>query len=327
MSAVGLALFAHLRQAVNMARKPATLAIACLLALAVAAPSAQATFAGRPGLVASGQRDGLHVANPDGTGERVAGDLTNVSGPAWSHDGRRVAVSAETPDADTDTVNYDIYVVDVATGESRQLTHGAAGDYVPTWGRGDRSIVFQRVRPLTNGSTDLTKRLFRIRLSGGRARYIGVKSPYMGGSEVAPGGRKIAFVSDGDVFLTGRNGHGTHRIVDFPGGDGQRIAGSVSWAPDGRSLAILATFNSPCEECAEVWTVDRDGSNLRKLTPEQSGYGKAFFSPRGNKIASCRTTWKPDNTAQVSTLLLMNLSGSHQKALGSFCGTAWQALP
>ncbi|MEA2387957.1 MAG: hypothetical protein QOG41_730 [Thermoleophilaceae bacterium] len=311
-----------------MARKPPALTIICLVALMAGAQAAHATFAGHPGLIASGQRDGLHVANPDGSGERVAGDLVSVMTPAWSHDGRRVAVTADTRDSNVDDLNVDIYVIDLTTGESRQLTRGAGDDYWPTWGRDDRSIVFQRVSTPASDPSAFTKQLFRIRLNGGHARSLPVKSPYLGGAEVAPKGHTIAFADDGDVFLTGRTGQGTHKIVDFPDGDDQPLAGSVSWSPSGRRLAITAGRNSACYECADVWTVDRNGSNLHKLTTTSASYGQAFFRPRGNKVAFCHETWDVAETQVISEeLLLANLNGTHQKTLGSFCGTAWQALP
>jgi Tol biopolymer transport system component len=311
-----------------MARKPVTLTILCLLVALAGAQAAHATFPGRPGLVASGQNDGLHLANPDGSGERVVGNLVSVASPSWSHDGRHVAVSADTVDADYDEQNYDIYVVDVATGEARQVTHGSANDLWPSWDRNDRSIVFERAFSRPSGSTDLTRQLFRVRLSDGSAHSLPVESPYFGGAEVAPKGRTIAFAADGDVFLTGREGKGTHRIVDFPLGDGQEFAGSVSWQPSGRRLAITAGSNSACDDCGTVWAVDRNGSNLHKLTTKPASYGAAFFRPRGNKVAFCDITWDHTDTEVLSTeLLLTNLSGSSQRTLGSFCGTAWQALP
>lgn len=311
-----------------MARKPLTLTILCLIVALAGAQAAHATFPGHPGLVAAGDYDGLHVANPDGSGERVVGNLVSVTSPSWSHDGRYVAVAADTTDANYDTLNYDIYVVDVATGEARRLTHGAEGDYWPTWGRDDRSIVFQRTRPPANGSTDLTRRLFRIRLNGGSAHSIGVANQYPGGSEVAPKGRSIAFVNDGDVFLTGWNGRGTHKIVNFSNDDGQPFAGSVSWSPSGRRLAITAGLNSGCDDCADVWVVDRNGSNLHKVTTTPASYGQAFFRPRGNKVAYCDTTWDHTDTQVLATeLRIANLSGSNESTLGPFCASAWQALP
>jgi Tol biopolymer transport system component len=311
-----------------MTRRPAALTILCLIVLAAGAQAAHATFRGRPGLVAAGLSDGLHVANPDGSGARVVGDFVNANTPAWSHDGRRVVVAADTPDSNLDDQNYDIYVVDLATGESRQLTHGTGDDYWPSWGANDRSIVFQRVRTPASDPSAFTKQLFRIRLNGGHARALPVESPYLGGAEVAPRGRTIAFVDDGDVFLTGRHGRGTHRIVSFPDGDEQSVAGSVSWSPSGKQLAITASLNSPCDDCADVWAVNRSGSNLHKVTTAPGSYGQAFFRPRGNKVAFCEVTWNAVDTEPISEALrLANLNGSNQKTLGSFCGSAWQALP
>ena len=57
--------------------------------------------------------------------------------PAWAPDGRRIAFTRRDP-----TGNYDVYVLELATGEERRLTTGPAQDRDPTWSPDGTEIAF-----------------------------------------------------------------------------------------------------------------------------------------------------------------------------------------
>jgi Tol biopolymer transport system component/predicted Ser/Thr protein kinase len=77
--------------------------------------------------------------------------------PRWSPDGRWLAFDAQSePDG-----NWDIYVIDAAGGQPRQLTRDPAFDNFPSWSRDGKSIYFRSMRsgrsevwrmPLTAGA-------------------------------------------------------------------------------------------------------------------------------------------------------------------------------
>ena len=64
--------------------------------------------------------------------------------PAWSHDGTRLAFCLrprQSPGSD-----YNIWVMDVATGACTQLTTDPAEDSMPTWSPDDQEIAFVSTR-------------------------------------------------------------------------------------------------------------------------------------------------------------------------------------
>src|SRR5262249_47694690 len=64
--------------------------------------------------------------------------------PAWSHDGTRVAFSSDR--GNPLGSDYNIWVLDVASGELRQLTSDPADDDMPSWSPDDREIAFASTR-------------------------------------------------------------------------------------------------------------------------------------------------------------------------------------
>jgi Tol biopolymer transport system component len=86
----------------------------------------------------------IYIADLDGTGVRqVTHDPSAATSPAWSPDGTSVAyIGYESPTRDV----RDVFTVDVATAEPRQLTHGAnvAGSGLQFTPDGS-SVIFTRV--------------------------------------------------------------------------------------------------------------------------------------------------------------------------------------
>ncbi len=86
----------------------------------------------------------IWVATLDGQSAiPVAQSIQRLMGtPRWSPDGRWIAFDAQ---SETDG-NWDIYVVDAAGGQPRQLTREPAFDNFPSWSRDGKSIYFRSMR-------------------------------------------------------------------------------------------------------------------------------------------------------------------------------------
>ncbi|MGH7712284.1 MAG: TolB family protein, partial [Gemmatimonadaceae bacterium] len=92
----------------------------------------------------------IWVIGPDGSGMRqlTSGPFDDRE-PMWSHDGSRIAFSSDRSDvASTGPIagNYNIWVLDVASGDVRQITRGSSDEYMPTWSPDDREIAFIATR-------------------------------------------------------------------------------------------------------------------------------------------------------------------------------------
>lgn len=134
-----------------------------------------------------------------------------VSGPAWSPDGRSIAMAIGTRGDGVPTVpNSDIYDLSLADGSLRQLTHTPATyESAPAWSPDGSQIAFARWKLQT------------------------------------------AFDGKGAIYVVKANGGGEELVLSprhFANGPY-----SLSWSPDGRSLALET---SSMLGCTSISTVD-----------------------------------------------------------------------
>lgn len=288
-----------------MARKPAVLTIICAVAALAAAAPASATFPGRNGLVTYGSRDGLHVMRPNGTHDRIVSRHAPAQDAEWGPRGNRIAFSS----------NGRIYVFDVRTRKSESFT-ASNSDTAPTWSANGRRIAFVR-------DVGGKRQVWYVRLSD-RRRDVLVPSE-VSDAEYAPDGSSLAYsASDGDVYLARPDGRDAHKLVDFPEGDGQPLAGQLSWAPDASELAVNTEANSGmCDGCETLYTVNADGSGLKPVTSD--GVGDPFYSPDGRRLAYCSFGYGgPTGEFFMQQQALVRHGDRY---VGPTCGESWQARP
>ena len=118
-----------------------------------------------------GYRDGgwdIWAVAPDGTGlHQITAGPYDDREPAWSHDGTRIAFSSDRGD----TGNYNVWTVDIASGQFAMLTSDRGDDFMPSWAPGDREIAFIGTRNGEQGvyATTLAGMTER-KLAGGTGR-------------------------------------------------------------------------------------------------------------------------------------------------------------
>jgi TolB protein len=85
----------------------------------------------------------LYLMNADGTNttELDLPDKGYLIDPAWSPNGQMVAFSWRRPDG-----NFDIYIMDPATRDIRQITRDSGKNERPSWAPDGRHIVFESTR-------------------------------------------------------------------------------------------------------------------------------------------------------------------------------------
>jgi Tol biopolymer transport system component/imidazolonepropionase-like amidohydrolase len=69
--------------------------------------------------------------------------------PAFSHDGTKIAFSSDR--GDPLGSNYNIFVLDLRSGEIKQLTKHPADDFMPSWSPDDKDIAFASSRDAATG--------------------------------------------------------------------------------------------------------------------------------------------------------------------------------
>ena len=105
-----------------------------------------------------------------------------------SPDGGQVVYGIGRVDADEEKEYHTLWLLDLASGEHRQLTHGAANDTNPAWSPDSRSVAFQSNR---NGEPQI----YVIDTRGGEARQLTKMPQGANGPIWSPDGRHIAYTS------------------------------------------------------------------------------------------------------------------------------------
>src|SRR5439155_22966009 len=112
-----------------------------------------------------------------------------VSEPQMSPDGRRVAYVVTTLDEKKNEYRACIKVVDVETGEIRQLTNGPKRDTTPRWSTDGRHIAFVSERG------EEKAQVWVIDADGGEAwRLTKAEEGVAGAPSWSPNGKRIAFL-------------------------------------------------------------------------------------------------------------------------------------
>ncbi|HEY3357989.1 MAG TPA: S9 family peptidase [Polyangia bacterium] len=115
--------------------------------------------------------------------------LARVSDPRLAPDGRRVVFTVSTFDQTANTKNDDLWLVDVAGGEPRQLTSHPKADRWPAWSPDGKRLAFVSSRA---GAPQI----FMLALDGGEARQVTrLKAGVEGRPVWSRDGRWLAFPS------------------------------------------------------------------------------------------------------------------------------------
>ena len=220
----------------------------------------------------------LFVTNVTGRPTRLTGADEGGCGcgsfdPAWSPDGRTIAF------AGIDLAgNQDIYVVNVADGTIRRITHDLSLDGMPTWSPDGRTIAFTR-------GQQAHAALWTVDVADGRLTLV---TSGQGGDDPAwsPDGSTIAFSGtavDGsgtDLWLVRPDGTGLRRLADAAVQDT-----SPSWSPDGGSIAFAAFRSDARPPVTDIDVVDVATGHVVVLASELDD---PAWSPAGTSILALR---------------------------------------
>jgi Tol biopolymer transport system component len=211
----------------------------------------------------------LYVMNTDGREQRrlapAAPGPDLYAPPAWSPDGRRIAVTNAVGCGDVVCAHQEIWIVDVASGSRRRLTrHGIQ----PSWSPDGRHIAYTHV---TVGGE--VEPVWHMKLMVARADGTGAARELLRGAWFpawSPRGDLIAVASGGLVVVS-------------PDGSGRRIVtrdlrGPFAWSPDGTRLAFIGDLPS------RIFVIGADGRGSTPLAEVGAG-DELAWSPDGRRLA------------------------------------------
>ena len=206
-----------------------------------------------------GDKSGLVVAHPDGSGPKFLSALEGTNNPlpttgrrfAWSPDSKRLAFVHAVPGPETAEASGDPMVI------TRYL-------YKPDYEEG-----------LTHFNDNRRLHIFVVDIASGQIRQLTDGTHYEHSIDWSPDGREIAFVSNRepnedqffnyDLFALNVTSGAIRRITATENAEYQ-----PRWSPDGKTIAYLGTKRGLTDlettmEDTHVWLIDADGRNRREL--------------------------------------------------------------
>jgi TolB protein len=222
---------------------------------------------------------------------------------AWSPDGQFVVYRDSRRGINEDD---EIYVVRADGTGARSLTNNPANDWGPDWSGDGEWIVFNSDRD--GGALGG----YLVRPDGSDLTRLPIDE-WVEYVTFSPDGTRIAFMShvgnDYDIFVADVGTGETTRLTDASGSDGW-----PAWSPDGATIAF-ASERDDCmrapgdQDCwhddepgehHDIWIMDADGANQRRVTPESGQF--VTWSPDGRYLLiSGRALYvvRPDGTGRL----------------------------
>lgn len=225
-------------------------------------------------VVSTADGEARQVTKDDGPGTAV--DLDRW--PDWSPDGSRLVYIRKDGDPTANPSGFwDVYVVDVATGESTNLTRTAdTSEGFPDWSPDGTRIAFMEAA--AGGNIDIS-----VMNADGTGRRRLTDSPAQDTRPVwSPDGSMIAFsstraeIEGNDVFVMNPDGSNVRNLSSSLFEDN-----GPAWAPDGRTIAFHSLRNGGI---GDVYAVDVGAAELRQVTRTPADEANPSWSPDGKRI-------------------------------------------
>jgi dipeptidyl aminopeptidase/acylaminoacyl peptidase len=226
-----------------------------------------------------GDKSGLAIARPDGTGARFLAEMSGTNSPlpttgstvAWSPDGRQIAFVSSVPGPETADATGDPIVI------TRYL-------YKPDAAEG-----------MTRFNDNRRLHIFRVDVGTGAVTQLTDGTHYEHSIDWSPKGDEIAFISNRepnedqffnyDLFTLRLSDNSIRRLTSTENAEYR-----PRWSPDGRTIAYQATKRGLTDlettmEDTHVWLIDGDGSHRRELgSGIDNRQGAPAWTPDGRAI-------------------------------------------
>jgi dipeptidyl aminopeptidase/acylaminoacyl peptidase len=268
--------------------------------------------------------------------------LKSLGAARISPDGTRVAYTVTETDMEQDAYVTQIWLADVATGKSIQLTRGKKSCSGPAWSPDGRSLAF------TSSRADDKSQVFVISPDGGEAVQLTKSETGVGGFALSPDGKTIAFTAAdpvskeskdrkdyyGDYDVVRREYTHSHvwtvdvaEALGAPQAGRRRTSGKAftvggfDWSPDGTKIAFGAALNPDLINggTSDLYVLDLAGDKVRKVVDQPGPDSSPLWSPDGRSILFSTAGGKRDYFARNIGLALVPVDGGAIRPLtGAF---------
>jgi dipeptidyl aminopeptidase/acylaminoacyl peptidase len=268
--------------------------------------------------------------------------LKSAGAARISPDGTRVAYTVTETDMDQDAYVTQVWLADVASGKSIQLTRGKKSSSSPAWSPDGRWLAF------TSSRVDDKSQIFLISPDGGEAVQLTKSETGVGGYAWARDGRTIAFSAAdpvpqvakdrkdryGDFEVVRREYTHSHlwtvdvaEAMNAPQPGRRRTSGKsftvggFDWSPDGQRIAFSATVNPDLINGAtsDIYVLDLAGDKVRKIVEQPGPDNSPLWSPDGRSILFASAGGRLDYFARNVGLAVVPAEGGPIRPLtGAF---------
>ncbi len=205
----------------------------------------------------------------------------------------------------------ELYVMDYDGFETRTITANGGINKFPGWSSDNQRLAFVTKLPSAN-----RWELWLQELGGaGDRKVVSTPSSYVSSPAFSPDGSRIAFSArartrpDADVYVATAEGTGLRNLTRHPA-----IDTSPAWSPTGGEIAFVSDRSgSP-----QIWVMESDGANVRRLVEEGGHCDSPDWSLDGRYVVyswQAPQRWKHDvYIVEVATGAIRQLtSGSGSK--------------
>src|SRR5713226_5085240 len=206
---------------------------------------------------------------------------------------------------------YQIYLLDLASGDSHRVSPGTGKTTCAFFRPGTDEVLFASTH-LDPEAKAKQKAELDLRAAGKERRYSWDYDEQM------------------DIFAARRDGAQLRRLTDAPGYDAE-----AAYSPDGKKIVFCSLRDAyPTNKLApeqlkrletdpawfgEVYIMNADGSDQRRLTHSPGYDGGPFFSPDGERIL-----WRHfEESGAIADIYTMKLDGSDERRLTDFKSMSW----
>lgn len=214
---------------------------------------------------------------------------------AWTPDGKRIVYAS--------TREGKLWVVDAAGGPARPIDEAAGNHHSPSVSPDGGRVAYVAER---GERVDIIV----ADIEGDWTRVISVGDEYVLQPRWSPDGRSLLYGQwphydmpwDERALIVADVESGERREI---AGGSRVVNGDHAWSPDGRLIAFVSDREGDYQN---LWTIEPDGSNARRLVSESNRHQSPAWSPDGQRIAYTRNedgdcqlwVWENGTTRQIS---------------------------